>query len=195
MSKALLLPAILLAALLVGCVSQSQTNQTAGYSALPSATQGGDSLAGTAAKGDTVAVDYVGTLDDGTVFDTSIKADAQKAGLPLRPSYEPLEFAVGAGQMIKGFDDAVVGMKVGDEKKVHLQPADAYGEKRKDMIATIPKANIGGNVSVGDKLSSSQGLSGVVTNVTNDTVTADFNHELAGKALNFRIIMRKITKA
>jgi len=151
-------------------------------------------LAGTAAKGDTVAVDYVGTLDDGTVFDTSIKAEAQKAGLPLRPSYEPLEFVVGAGQMIKGFDDAVVGMKVGDEKTVHLQPSEAYGEKRADMIVTVPKSRVGGNVSVGDRLSSSQGLSGVVTNVTNDTVTADFNHELAGKALNFRIIMRRVTK-
>lgn len=148
-----------------------------------------------AAKGDTVAVDYVGTLDDGTVFDTSLKAEAQKAGLPLRPSYEPLEFTVGAGQMIKGFDAGVVGMKVGDEKTIHLQPSEAYGEKSAEIIVAIPKANIGGNVSIGDRLSSSQGLSGIVTKVTNDTITADFNHELAGKALNFRIIMRKVTKA
>ncbi|MFH1056909.1 MAG: FKBP-type peptidyl-prolyl cis-trans isomerase, partial [Candidatus Micrarchaeota archaeon] len=61
-------------------------------------------------RGDLVAVDYLGTLDDGTVFDTSIKVEAEKAGLPLRTSYEPLEFTVGAGQMIKGFDDAGVGL-------------------------------------------------------------------------------------
>ena len=102
----------------------------------------------TAQKGDTVAVDYVGTLDNGTAFDTSIKEEAQKAGLPLRDSYAPLEFTVGEGQMIAGFDNAVVGMKVGEEKNVHLTPSEAYGN---------------------------QG-------------------PLAGKALNFRIVMRKITK-
>ena len=101
-----------------------------------------------AQKGDTVAVDYVGTLDDGTVFDTSIREEAIKAGLPLRSSYSPLEFTAGAGQMIAGFDAAVIGMKVGEEKNVHLTPSEAYGN---------------------------QG-------------------PLAGKALNFRIVMRKITK-
>ena len=67
---------------------------------------------------DTIQVNYKGTLNDGTEFDSSLK-----------PGRTPLEFKVGAGQMIKGFDAAVVGMKLGEEKTVILQPADAYGEK------------------------------------------------------------------
>ena len=61
----------------------------------------------TVKKGDNVKVDYLGTLEDGSVFDTSIEEESKKAGLPQRPLYEPLPFTVGAGQMIKGFDDAM----------------------------------------------------------------------------------------
>jgi peptidylprolyl isomerase len=149
----------------------------------------------TAQKGDNVAVDYVGSLDNGTVFDTSIKEEAEKAGLPLRDAYAPLEFTVGAGQMIKGFDAAVVGMKVGEEKTVHLAPADAYGEIDPQYIMTVPIANVPEGVKVGSRLSTQTGIPGVVTSVTDVNVTVDFNNPLAGKALNFRIIMRKITKA
>ncbi len=151
MKKTALMLVMLVALLLFGCAAQETTNNpnataAATIGASIQATQGGNSV--TAQNGDLVAVDYVGTLDDGTVFDTSIKEEAQKAGLPLRPSYSPLEFTVGAGQMISGFDKGVVGMTVGETKNVHLTPAEAYGN---------------------------QG-------------------PLAGKALNFKIIMRKITK-
>ena len=148
-----------------------------------------------AEKGDDVAVDYTGTTDDGKVFDTSVKVDAQKAGLPLRPSYAPLEFTVGAGQMISGFDKGVVGMKVGETKNVRMEAKDAYGEIDPKLIVEIPKDNVPPGVKVGDGLSSSNGMRGKIVEVGNTTVKLDFNHELAGKALNFKITMRKMTKA
>jgi FKBP-type peptidyl-prolyl cis-trans isomerase 2 len=169
--------ALLAAFLLAGCVSQN----------------GGSDLK--AQKGDNVSVDYLGTLDDGSVFDTSIQSEAVKAGLPARPSYEPLEFTVGAGQMIKGFDDAVVGMKEGDEKTVKLPPSQAYGEKRKDLIIDVPKTQFGNTtVQVGTKLQSANGMIATVVNVSNDSITIDANHPLAGQTLTFKIIMRKITR-
>jgi FKBP-type peptidyl-prolyl cis-trans isomerase 2 len=82
-------------------------------------------------KGDTVGVDYVGTLEDGTVFDSSIEEFAKKTKNYKPDSgrkYEPLSFTVGAGQMIKGFDEGVVGMKLGEKKTLILAPKDAYGE-------------------------------------------------------------------
>ena len=147
-----------------------------------------------AQNGDSVAVDYVGTLDDGTVFDTSLQSEATKAGLPLRAAYSPLEFTVGAGQMIAGFDAAVVGMAEGEEKTVHLSPAEAYGEKRADLIVWISRANVPSDVKTGSQLTSSQGMSGTVIEMNSTSVKIDFNPALAGKALNFRIILRKITK-
>jgi FKBP-type peptidyl-prolyl cis-trans isomerase 2 len=168
--------------LLLGCVEQPKlqpATEAAGYSAL-----NGTGVLGMAAqKGDIVAVDYAGTLDDGTVFDTSLKEGRT-----------PLEFEVGAGQMIAGFDKAVVGMKVGDEKTVRINASDAYGERDPSRVIDVSKDNAPAGVKVGTKLADSQGRSGVVTAVTNTTVSIDFNHELAGKALNFRIIMRKITR-
>lgn len=145
-------------------------------------------------KGDSIAVDYLGYTDDGKVFDTSIKAEAQKAGLPSRPSYEPLEFTAGAGQMIKGFDDAVIGMKEGEEKTINIPAAQAYGERNNNMIVEIPRNQIPGDVRVGAQLQASNGAVATVVKVTNDTITIDGNHPLAGKALNFKITVRKITK-
>ena len=80
-------------------------------------------------EGDYVKVDYIGELEDGTIFDTSIK-DAAIEGEVYNPNraYEPLGFTVGAGQMIAGFDSGVVGMAVGEEKTLTLPPEEAYGE-------------------------------------------------------------------
>ncbi|MFH1400733.1 MAG: FKBP-type peptidyl-prolyl cis-trans isomerase, partial [Nanoarchaeota archaeon] len=80
-------------------------------------------------KGDTVKVHYRGTLDDGTVFDSS-------------RSREPLEFEVGAGQMIKGFDQGVLGMEAGQKKDITLAPADSYGDPNPQMVQTVPKDKI-----------------------------------------------------
>jgi len=193
MKNLVLLFAIAIAFLVAGCASQSPPQQS--YStASPTVTAEGVSLA--AKAGDIVSVDYVGTFDDGKVFDTSIQSEAQKAGLPARPSYEPLEFTIGAGQMIKGFDNAALGMKEGEEKTVHLEAKDAYGERRADLILQVPRTNFDSNatVLVGSKIQAGNGMVGVITNVSDVNVTIDFNPEMAGKALNFKIIMRKITR-
>ena len=153
-----------------------------------------------AANGDTVSVNYIGKLTNGQLFDTSIKEEAQKAGFPLRPSYAPISFKVGAGQMISGFDAAVVGMKIGEEKIVTLAPAQAYGEKSADAVVSVPLDKIGNasGLKVGALLYAQNGATGKVieiTNGTNGTARVDFNHELAGETLVFTIRMVNITKA
>ncbi|MFA6328667.1 MAG: peptidylprolyl isomerase [Candidatus Micrarchaeia archaeon] len=149
-----------------------------------------------AANGDTVGVYYTGKLTDGTVFDTNVKADAQKAGLAVRDSYPLLTFTVGAGQMISGFDAAVVGMKIGEEKTVTLAPAQAYGERNAEAVLSVPLDKIGNSsgVKVGSLLYAQNGASGRVTALNSTTVTVDFNHELAGQTLVFTIKMMNITK-
>ncbi|NYZ74703.1 peptidylprolyl isomerase [Candidatus Micrarchaeota archaeon] len=144
---------------------------------------------------DVVNVDYVGSLEDGTVFDTSIESEARKAGLPLRSSYEPLEFTVGAGQMIAGFDAGVVGMAVGETKTLRLPPEQAYGQQDPAQILQFPVADleqVGVNASVGVHVTAQNGARGVITSVSNGNATLDFNHELAGKTLVFNVTMVKI---
>ncbi len=148
----------------------------------------------TAQLGDVVKVDYIGSLQDGTVFDTSLQVEAERAGLPPRPSYEPLEFTVGAGQMIPGFDNGVVGMKIGEEKIVTIPPEEAYGERSGEKVQEIPRANIQGELQVGSIISA-PGVQGRVLEVNDEVVKVDFNHELAGKTLVFKITLRDITKA
>ena len=147
-----------------------------------------------AANGDTVSVNYIGKLTDGKLFDTSIKEEAQKAGFPLRPSYAPLSFKVGAGQMIPGFDAAVLGMKIGEEKTVSLPPAQAYGEKMQDAIISIPLVNLPPGVAVGSMLQAQNGQAAKVTEIGATHAKMDFNHELAGQTLVFTIRMVSIKK-
>jgi FKBP-type peptidyl-prolyl cis-trans isomerase 2 len=149
-----------------------------------------------AAKGDTVQVDYIGKLENGTVFDTSIASEAKKAGLPLRDKYDFLEFTVGAGQMIAGFDAAVVGMKEGEEKTVKIPAAQAYGQRREDAVVSVPLDKIGNSegIKVGSMLYAQNGAAGKVVEMASGTAKIDFNHELAGKDLVFTIRMAKIRK-
>jgi FKBP-type peptidyl-prolyl cis-trans isomerase 2 len=157
---------------------------------------GGDNLANSnakvAKKGDTVQVDYIGKLTNGTVFDTSIEQAAIDAGIPKRDRYEPLEFTVGAGQMIAGFDAAVVGMKEGEEKTVNLPAEQAYGMPKSDMILPIDVSALGENVKVGDRFYSSNGVGGTVMKIEGGKAYLDFNHELAGKTLVFYIKLIKV---
>lgn len=175
--------ALLLVALVLGC-----TEPTGGAVAEVNAME--------AKTGDIVKVDYVGTLDDGTVFDTSVKEEAEKGGLPLRPSYEPLEFEVGTGQMIAGFDAGVVGMKEGETKDIHIEAKDAYGEPNPELVveadtAELKKAGI--VPAVGMKLYNGPRQGTIIT--TDDAKTRiDFNHPMAGKALNFKITMVSIAR-
>ncbi|MEA3282094.1 MAG: peptidylprolyl isomerase, partial [Euryarchaeota archaeon] len=142
-------------------------------------------------EGDHVAVDYTGRLENGTVFDTSVKDVATENGV-YNPSrdYQPIEFTVGAGQMIKGFDSGVVGMAVGEEKTLTISPEDAYGVHREEMVQSVPveKLSAAGITPVlGEKLTTSMGQVGTITDITNTSVVVDFNHRLAGKILIFDV--------
>ena len=126
------------------------------------------------------AVHYIGTFDDGTKFDSS------------RDRNEPLEFTCGAGQMIPGFDKAVASMEVGEVIDIHLMPEDAYGMPDPGNIVDFAiKDNPGcENFEVGQKiyLNSPYGpVPCTVTAKTEETITVDANHEMAGKELNFNI--------
>lgn len=132
-------------------------------------------------EGKKVRVHYRGTLDDGTQFDCSYDRG------------EPIEFVAGAGQMIKGFDAAVLDMAVGEKKSVHIPAAEAYGERSEDMILFFPADQVPDfeKIEVGMKLFL-QGPGGMpvpvsVCEVTSEGVKLDANHELAGKDLNFDI--------
>ena len=194
MKQALITALLALFLLFSGC---AQGNQ-------PATGTGGNRMANgsiiTAQNGDTVRVDYLGKLENGTVFDTSIAAEARKANLEPRPSYEPLEFTIGAGQMIPGFDAGVVGMQEGQEKTVKLIPSQAYGEWSGERVISIPVENIGNSkdIKVGSMLFAQNGAVGRVVEIgngTNASAKVDFNHELAGKTLLFTIKMLSITKA
>lgn len=132
-------------------------------------------------EGKKVRAHYRGTLDDGTQFDCSYDRG------------EPIEFVAGAGQMIKGFDAAVLDMAVGEKKTVHIPAAEAYGERSEDMILFFPAEQVPNfeQIAVGMKLFL-QGPGGMpvpvtVCEVTPEGVKLDANHELAGKDLNFDI--------
>ena len=131
-------------------------------------------------EGDKIKVHYTGKLDDGTVFDSSFDR-------------EPIEFKAGEGMVIKGFDEAVIGMDVEEEKTVTIPPEKAYGTHREHMIMTVPKDQLPKNMEpkVGDKMqmSAPDGKTFVVNIVeaSDSEVKIDANHPLAGKALTFII--------
>ena len=139
-------------------------------------------------KGNNIKVHYTGTLKDGSKFDSSI-------------GREPLGFEVGAGMMIKGFDDAVIGMKKGEKKSVQIIASEAYGEYRDDLLHNVPKNQVPPdlNPQVGQKLAITQenGSQVPVTikEVTKDKIVIDANHELAGKDLNFEIEIIEVKKS
>ncbi len=133
-----------------------------------------------AKTGDTVKIHYTGTLEDGSQFDSS-------------QGREPLEFELGSGQVIPGFDKAVAGMAVGESKQVTIPPEEAYGPHREQMVQEVPKTALPPDLSpeIGMALSA-RGQDGAemrltVTEVGDDTITVDANHPLAGKPLNFDI--------
>ncbi|MDY3868383.1 MAG: peptidylprolyl isomerase [Pyramidobacter sp.] len=140
-------------------------------------------MAQTVKKGDKVRVHYTGTLNDGSVFDSSV--------LNKRP---PLEFTVGAGQMIPGFDKGVEGMAVGEKKMLKLPPEEAYGQRRDDMMITIGAERLpaGYTPKVGDGLQ--MGPHPVVVAQVNEdgSIVLDANHSLAGKELNFEVTLVEI---
>jgi len=138
-----------------------------------------------AKPGDKVQIHYTGKLDDGTTFDSSTGRD-------------PLEFEVGSGQVITGFDKAVQGMAEGENKSVKIAPAEAYGERHEQLVQEVPKSALPDEIDpqVGMALQSrspdGQVTQLTVTGVSDDSITVDANHPLAGRELNFDIELVKI---
>lgn len=136
-------------------------------------------------NGDKVRVHYHGRLTDGTTFDSSEGRD-------------PLEFEVGSGMVIKGFDDGVMGMVIGDKRTLEIPAEEAYGDKNPDMLVEFPieqfpedmKPEIGMRLNMTS--TNGQVVPVVITEVQADTVTLDANHPLAGEALVFDIELVEI---
>ncbi|MEZ5174811.1 MAG: peptidylprolyl isomerase [Acidimicrobiia bacterium] len=133
-------------------------------------------------NGDTVEVHYVLTLTDGSSVDSS------------RERSVPFSFTVGSGDVIRGFDAAVMGLSVGDVRTVEIQPADAYGEWDEDRVLELPIAAGQEDVAVGDVVYLNTGQPVTVVEVSDETVKVDANHELAGKTLVFEIEVLGITR-
>ncbi len=131
-----------------------------------------------AKSGDLVSVHYSGRLDDGTPFDSS-------------EGREPLAFTLGAGQVVAGFDAAVDGMELGESKTVRLPAEDAYGDRREDLVLTVPRQalpdgvqpQLGQTVELG--LQGGGSIEARVVDAAEDALTLDANHRLAGQALTF----------
>lgn len=136
--------------------------------------------------GKTVRVHYKGSFDDGVVFESSFERD------------EPLEFTCGIGQMIRGFDLAVAELEPGETVDIHLEPEDAYGMPRPEMVITVEKQTVAGSdeIAVGDTVVLQDQLGrpfeAVVADADDVNVTFDCNHPMAGKPLNFTIEMLEV---
>jgi len=138
-----------------------------------------------AETGDTVKVHYTGKLADGTVFDTSVGG-------------EPMEFTLGQGKVISGFEQAVIGMQVGESKTFTIPADQAYGQRRDDMIFEVGRDELPPDIDpeIGMQLQMNQGDGGVtivtITEVSETTVKIDANHPLAGQDLTFDIELVEI---
>jgi FKBP-type peptidyl-prolyl cis-trans isomerase 2 len=139
---------------------------------------GGEDGDRVAKNGDRVSVHYTGTLDSGEQFDSSSGRD-------------PLAFQVGAGAVIVGFDEAVLGLAVGESVTVRIPPDRAYGERTEDAVVTFDREEAPDDIAVGQQVSVG-GRPGVVTEVTDTQVVVDINHQLAGQTLTFEIELLSI---
>lgn len=134
----------------------------------------------TAQNGDTVRIHYTGTLDDGSVFDSSTGRD-------------PLSFKLGGGQVIPGFEEAVIGMSIGESKKVNIPVDKAYGPRNEDLVITVPRNQVPPEITpeLGLKLQmggpNGEIIMVEVVEIGEETISLDANPPLAGKDLNFEI--------
>jgi len=137
-------------------------------------------------SGDTVKVHYTGMLEDGRVFGSS-------------QGREPLEFKVGGGQIIRGVESGVLGMEVGETRKFEVTPDKGYGPRHEELVVAVPVAEFPDNITpeIGLKLQLKQEqgrpMEAVITDLSEDTVTLDANHPLAGQTLHFQVELLEIT--
>ena len=139
-----------------------------------------------AENGDKVSVNYTGTLENGEVFDST-------------KGRTPLTFTLGNRQLLEKFETCVLGMKIGEKRTVSMEPKDGYGERREELIVEVPKENFPKDLKlqVGVKIQLQQKKSHAVTQaeiirLSENTVTLDANHPLAGKNLKFEIELVRI---
>jgi len=139
-------------------------------------------------KGDKIKVEYEGTLEDGTVFDSSKMHNA------------PLEFTVGEKQLIQGFDNGVIGMKVGEEKELVIQPDEGYGEYNPEFVKDMPRDSfpseqeIKAGMMFMAELQDGKQVPVRISDVTEEKVTIDLNPPLAGKTLIFKVKLLEIVE-
>ncbi|MBI2141479.1 peptidylprolyl isomerase [Candidatus Woesearchaeota archaeon] len=132
------------------------------------------------AKGSKVSIEYTGTFEDGTVFDTT-------------DGRAPIRFVTGNVEVIKGFDNAVLGMKKGEQKTIRITPQDGYGERDERLQQQVPRSvfpaemKIDRNMGFSFRAPQGQMVHATITGVSGDTVTIDMNHPLAGKNLVFKL--------
>jgi len=138
-------------------------------------------------NGDSVKVHYIGTLNDGNEFDNSYKRGST------------LDFQVGGGQMIKGFDEALVEMEVGEKKTINLKPEQAYGPRREEAIMSVSKNNFPPDFQANEgemvqgRTETGQPINALIIEVQESDVILDMNHPLAGEELNFEIELVEIS--
>lgn len=141
-----------------------------------------------AKNGDTVKIHYTGKLDDGTVFDSSL-------------GREPLEFTIGSGQVIPGFEEMVIGLAPGDSKTSTIPVDQAYGQRREDMVIQVDRSQLPPDLTpeVGQELYVQQpggyAMPVVVVDTDESTITIDANHPLAGQDLTFEIQLVSVGEA
>ena len=134
---------------------------------------------------DKVKVHYTGKLNSGEVFDSS-------------EGRQPIEFTLGSGQVIPGFDKGIEGMTVGNEKLIEIPCAEAYGEVREELIQAIPREQLPSDIepekgmSLTSKTPDGHEISLIVTEVADDSITVDANHPLAGQDLTFDVKLVEI---
>ncbi|MDD5285083.1 MAG: peptidylprolyl isomerase [Desulfuromonadaceae bacterium] len=157
-----------------------------------------------AKKGDTITINYTGTLEDGTVFDSTIEGtdcdddeccddDCSDDECGCGHESGPLTFVLGQAILFPQIDDEIVGMSPGEKKKIRIAAADAFGEYDKEEVFTVPRADLPEDLvpEVGDELVLSneddEDIGVTVLETTEETVTFDANHPLAGEDLTFEV--------
>jgi len=125
-------------------------------------------------NGSAVQIHYTGTLDDNSIFDQTQKG-------------QPFQFTVGGEDVIRGLSEGMVGMKVGEEKKVRVRPEDAYGLHNENLLKTVARSSLPKEIEVGTFLAGPEGMKWRVKEVGGEEVILDGNHPLAGEALTFYV--------
>ena len=145
-------------------------------------------------EGQVAVIHFTGRIaegdDAGEVFDTTDVDVAMAEGIYHdHRDYKPLEFRVGEGKVLDPIDRAVREMDVGEIRTIRAEPSEAYGDRRDEQVVEVPRAELDGDPEVGAMVGSDGGEVGWITEVSADTVEVDFNHELAGRHVEFEVTL------